>query len=259
MQLAGYGTQALVKGLVRVAAISVGAALSTSAFAQYSNSTFGNFYVSNLNAAVTTSLGNLSREKLGDELVKGRVAEEPLSAKDQARERRRYQPNPAVRKRLIAKIIGGLRRQDPGAADQLAARNAQQDLILAAKSKILSEYGIDTDDVAGAYAVSWVYSWLAARGETGDPNNVTMSAVYRQSRAAFDESPLLGKLTDAQKQEMAETLIIQTIFFSSALEAATGPADRATLRSVILSQLRAAGLDLTSMTLTRSGFVPSDH
>lgn len=257
MQRAGHGARALVKGLVSVTAIGVWAAVSSNVFAQYNNSPFGNYYVSNLNAAVTTSLGNLSREKLGEELVNGRVAEEPLSAKDKARLRRRYEPDAAVRKRLIAKIIAGLRRQDPGAADQLAARNAQQDLILAAKSKILSEYGIDTNDVAGAYAVNWVYTWLAAQGETGDPNNTTMSAVYGQSRAAFDESPLLGKLTDTQKQEMAETLLLQTIFFSSALEAATGPADRATLRSVILSQLRATGLDLTRMTLTRSGFVAS--
>ncbi len=247
------------RGLWRAALVAaVVGAWPGAALAQFDNSPFGSYFVATLNSNISNQLANLSREQLGEQLVNGKADKRPLSPKDRARQARFYEPDPAARAKLVARIAAAVRVKDPAGANQLLALNAQRDIIREAKNKISRRYAINTFDVAGAFAVNWVYAWLISQGEAGDPNGATMRAVYSQTKAAFDGTSSLAKLNNTQKLEMAETLLLQTVFFSSLLEGAAGrPAEVAQARQIVLAQASAAGLDLATMTLTSRGFVPA--
>jgi hypothetical protein len=64
-------------------------------------------------------------------------------------------------------------------------------------------------------------------------------------------------MTDAQKQEFAETLLVQAVIFDSFVKQyKNSPAQMRALGSAIRQGAMRSGLDLDAMTLTTSGFVP---
>ena len=113
-------------------------------------------------------------------------------------------------------------------------------------------------DVADAMAEYWVTNWLIAHGRLDAPPG-TVAGVRDQVRGVLARNPSFARLNDAQRQEMAETLIYNTLLqgevagsaikrHDAALVARAGDAAVARFRNE-------AGIDLRRVELTGRGFV----
>jgi hypothetical protein len=72
-------------------------------------------------------------------------------------------------------------------------------------------------------------------------------------------TPAFMTMNNAQKQEMAETLIIQTALMDAALEqAAANPEQLEAVSLIALDGSRKLGLDLNAIEITEEGFIPAN-
>ncbi|MDY7098013.1 MAG: DUF6683 family protein [Pseudomonadota bacterium] len=121
----------------------------------------------------------------------------------------------------------------------------------------IAPYGLDSHDVADAYAMWWINSWLVYEKRDDDPDRGTVAMVKQQVRNAFAATPDFAKTNDAQRQEYAEALMIQALMLSAGMDQLKSqPKMLEQLSKAALQGAKASGLDLTLMTLTQNGFVP---
>ncbi len=147
-----------------------------------------------------------------------------------------------------------------------AAARANLEQMLAAQPSLMAEisagarsFGFDPHDLADAYAMWWMNAWLVANKRDEVPDRGTIEAVKQQVRAAFAATPDFARTSDAERQEYAEALLLQATKLASAFEQRKN--DAAMLEQVALAarkRAQASGLDLSSMELTRRGFVPRE-
>ncbi len=123
--------------------------------------------------------------------------------------------------------------------------------------RALQPHGLDTYNVADAYALWWINAWLVANKRDEDPDQGTIAMVKHQVRNAFAATPDFVKTTDAQRQEYAEALLLQGTMLSSAFEQwKDDPAMLDQVAKAARQGASASDLDLSLMTLTANGFVP---
>jgi len=166
-----------------------------------------------------------------------------------------YTPSLAVRKHNYEQFVEKTRASDPAGADQLQKLFASQDVIDQI-GKGVAAYGMHVDDLADAFTLYWVNAWCASRGlqETGTKEQA--AGVRRQAANAMLSSPQLGTLNDAQKQELAESLLIQGMMLDAAVNAAkSDPAKLDHVKAGARRGAKAMGLDLDLVELTPTGFV----
>lgn len=166
-----------------------------------------------------------------------------------------FKPSPEVRKRNYAQFVDKLRASSPQGADEMQKLFAQKDVI-AEFGTALTPYGLRTDNIADAYTVYWLNAWMASRGRS-DPNTPEQAqGVRRQAANAMRANPQVAKLTDAQKQEMAEALLIQAMMLDAAMtQAKTQPDQMPQIQAGARAGAKAMSLDLDQMELTATGFV----
>jgi hypothetical protein len=167
-----------------------------------------------------------------------------------------FQPSLNARRNNYARFVAKTRAVDPAGADGLAA-NLKLDPITLMKSQ-LARVGLRVDNVADAYTVYWVEAWQAVHGVSGDTSRATAQAVRAQAARAISATPAFANATAAQKQEFAESYLVQAVLVGAAKEQAGGdPAKLAQVSAAVEKGARAAGLDLRAMTLTDEGFRPA--
>lgn len=121
----------------------------------------------------------------------------------------------------------------------------------------IRSYGYDSHNVADAYAMWMMMSWLAAEGRLEDPDREMAQNVAAQVRSSFAATPDFAKTTDAERQEYAEALLVQSIILAELLKATQGnPEQSSQLSSMARKGAQESGLDLSKIALTRKGFVP---
>lgn len=136
---------------------------------------------------------------------------------------------------------------------------AAQPTIIQDISTAIRPYGLDARDVADAYALWWINSWLVANKRDEDPDRGTIAMVKQQARNAFAAIPAFADTSDADRQEYAEALLLQATILSSAFEQwQDDPAMLDQLAQAARQGAKTNGLNLSLMTLTRNGFVPSE-
>nr|WP_010542925.1 DUF6683 family protein [Sphingomonas elodea] len=121
----------------------------------------------------------------------------------------------------------------------------------------MAPQGLRIDNVADAYALWWITAWQASRGNNDTPDRTVLSAVRAQAESAVTAAGELTRATDAQKQELAEALWVQTALIDGAVEQAKH--DPVRLREVgaaVRKGAKSMGLDLGMIELTREGFIP---
>jgi hypothetical protein len=131
----------------------------------------------------------------------------------------------------------------PGFMDQIA--------------KGIAPSGLKTNDAADAMALWWVVAWNAVHGRTDTPPPATFAAVKAQVKRAFASTPSFTQTTDAQKQEMAEAMLIQGLMLDAATEQAVkqgGPMVAQVAEAAAKGAMESYGFDLKKMTLTPQGF-----
>lgn len=146
------------------------------------------------------------------------------------------------------------RAVDPQGASSLEATLAMDPIAMMEPE--LAKVGLRTNDVADAYAVYWVEAWEAAHGKSGHDSREMAQAVRRQAADAVLAVPGFAAVSDVQKQEFADALLVQALLISAAHDQARG--DEGKLRQVaaaVRQGARAAGLELDGITLTENGFI----
>lgn len=168
----------------------------------------------------------------------------------------RFTPNLATRQRNLAGFVSKTRAQSPENAAQMEQLFASTD-VFAAFAQGLAPQGLRIDNVADCYAAYWITAWEAAHGITGSTTSRAQAqAVKAQVSRALLSTPDFTKSRPAQKQELAEALLIQTALISAAAEAAANdPAQTDAVGTAVRQGAKAMGLDLDAMTLGEAGFV----
>jgi hypothetical protein len=241
------------------------AAIPTLAFAQSDGSeAFGELAVANTNTAIQSAMTNNVLQELarrpGARSPRALAPVRPDSARggpaNPAGVSLVYTPSLARRRANLAQFVNRIRASTPAGGAQLEQLFATHDVI-GMVGQGLAVYGLRTDNVADAYTAWWINSWQAAHGDTRDTDRATAQAVRMQSIAAMNAAPAIRAMTDAQKQEFAETLLVQAVIFDSFVKQyKNSPAQMRALGSAIRQGAMRSGLDLDAMTLTTSGFVP---
>ncbi len=167
-----------------------------------------------------------------------------------------FKVSSTVRRRNLAQFVAKTRKTDPEGAAKMERLFASTDVI-GQISKAIAPYGLRTNNVADAYAVYWTNAWLGSQGRNDDFSRTQMIAVRNQAEKALLATLPFQSATDAQKQELAEAMLVQAALIGSFLESAkSDPALMAKVKVAITQGARGMGLDLDRMTLTPQGFRP---
>ncbi|WP_294256300.1 DUF6683 family protein [uncultured Sphingomonas sp.] len=167
-----------------------------------------------------------------------------------------FTPSAARRAANLARFVSKTRAVDPRGADDLQKLFSQGDFIEKI-GKLVAPYGLRIDNLADAYAMWWVTAWEASRGSNDTPSPATLEAVRRQAADAVSTTNEIAVASDAQKQELAEALWIQSALLDGAVEQARRDPSR--LRAIGYAARQGAkgmGLNLDAIDLTSQGFVP---
>lgn len=167
-----------------------------------------------------------------------------------------YTPSKTRRAANLQQFVNRTRTIDPAGAEGLAKTFAAGDIIEKIGAAVAPQ-GLRIDNLADAYAVYWINAWQVTQGRTDTPSRSTIAAVSAQAERALAHAPAFARANDAMKQQLAETLWIQSAMIESSVEQAKGrPALMAKLGKAVTQGARGMGLDLTAMTLTPRGFEP---
>ena len=167
-----------------------------------------------------------------------------------------YKPSQANQKRNLANFVAKTRAVDPASADELE-RLFTSDLMRQIDTG-MKGLGLSSSNVADAYALYWTSAWLGARGRDDNLPSKQMIAVRDQAARALVSTAVFANASDQQKQEMADSLLVQSALIAGYING--GKQDAALMAKVkvaVAQGAKAMGLDLYAMTLTEEGFVPT--
>ncbi len=166
-----------------------------------------------------------------------------------------YIPSKARTRANLQAFVAKTRDFDPAGADQMETLFAATDII-GVIGVAMAKVGLDKNNAADAFAVYWITAWQISVGDLSDYSPAFHRAVAAQAARGLSQSPEFAAATDAQKQEMAEAMMVQAAFIGAAAEqAASDPAQLKALGQAVKRGAAASGLDLDKMTLTEEGFV----
>ena len=170
-----------------------------------------------------------------------------------------YEPNAERSRANIRSFIARSRATNPSAAQELEMIFETQPTLLQDFGQAITAFGLDAHNVADAYTLWWMSVWLAANQRTDTPSLATFAAVQEQAQAAFWSTEDYASTSDAEKQQFAEALIVQSIILNTVLEQAKDqPQVLSELAKMARKGAKDSGLDLSLMTLTEAGFVPRE-
>ncbi|WP_338322985.1 DUF6683 family protein [Croceibacterium ferulae] len=213
------------------------------------------------NIAPDFAMANLHAEILNRKLEEEGRDTSPDSSAPAARSDQAaliYSPSPERRRANLAQFAARTHADNPESAAQMEHLFASTDVI-EQFGAALAPYGYSTDNVADAYAFWWMTAWEGAQGSNRSFGRSEMQAVQAQSRDALLSAPEFARMGDAEKQQMAEAMLIQAAMIDGMVDMAKQQPDlMPQLRAAILQGARASGLDLSQMALTNEGFKPTN-
>jgi hypothetical protein len=165
-----------------------------------------------------------------------------------------YKVSNTVRRRNLAQFVAKTREIDPDGAAKMEALFASTD-VMSIIDKRLMDFGLRSNNVADAYAVYWTNAWLGSQGRTDNLTSMQLISVRNQAAKALLATLPFTSATDAQKQELAEAMLIQAALIDAVVDdAQSDPALLAKVKVAIAQGAKGMGLDLDRMTLTTQGF-----
>jgi hypothetical protein len=167
-----------------------------------------------------------------------------------------YIPNRSRTRVNLAALANRLAASNPASGQQAEQLFASNDVVGAVQG-VMSQYGLQKNNVAHAYALYWVSYWALANNMHNAPSQRAIQAVAKQAERGFAANAEFAKLDNAAKQAAAEELMaLAAIFSVTSAQAKSDPALAAQISKSALEGSRKSGLDLDKMTLTEDGFVP---
>ena len=171
----------------------------------------------------------------------------------------RFVRDPALLSAKEAQIVAAMRAQSPEAAAELERLFSRD--ILALVTPELRRMGLDPQDMADMTAVYWIAAWEAAHGIVGRPTDPAIARGARDQMAAtLRANPMLQRMSDRDKQDLADTMLLQTIFVEARMQGAAqgGATARQQMSDTIHAEAKQLlRTDLRAVTLTAAGFAPA--
>ncbi|TGX52226.1 hypothetical protein E5A73_15605 [Sphingomonas gei] len=164
-----------------------------------------------------------------------------------------YRPSTAVRQRNMQQFVARLRRVDPTSAADLQRTFARRDVV-AEVGGAMRPVGLNPNNVADAMAMYLVAAYYGVRGSV-DSKPSDYKAVSAQLARAVSAAPGFASASDALKQEIAESMLVQAVLVDQAIQAAQKqPSAMPAVKAAIAKGARAAfGFDVTRMQLGPNG------
>lgn len=124
-------------------------------------------------------------------------------------------------------------------------------------AKIVGSDGLRPGDMVDAVTGYWILNWVMVND--GDNTRAEAQAVRRQVRRMIAASPGYGRLSEAQRQEMSEVLmlnfLIQHAAYTDALQRGDSDTAHRLGRAAAIRFQKEMGIDLRQLRLTDAGFV----
>jgi hypothetical protein len=168
-----------------------------------------------------------------------------------------YRATPEVAQRVRDQFVGWITRRagaDVGRQVTIAMKGTDpvRDWV-----KLVEPDGLHAGDIADALAGYWVLNWVVAN--RSDSDRPQMLAVRDQVHATMASSTAYSRLSEPQRQEFAETLmlnfLLQQAVYVDALKRGDQPALQKLGDAAVARFRSEMGIDLRQITLTRNGFV----
>jgi hypothetical protein len=169
-----------------------------------------------------------------------------------------YAPSATRSKAKINSFIEQVRKTDAAGADQLKQLFAQTNNLGAVHDK-MREVGLDPNNLSHCYTVYWTTVWQAVNQDRSDLSLQTFQAVAQQAESAFSQTQMVAKLTNAEKQEYADILLIHSLLVGGNSEYFLSSGDKkgaANFAKEMRKGADNAGLVIDGLTLTDDGFRP---
>jgi hypothetical protein len=169
----------------------------------------------------------------------------------------RYTPSKSRTLSNLQALAGKLQSADPTngvKAKQLFASSN----VIGAVQGVMSQLGLEKNNIAHAYALYWVVYWGLANNEHSTPSATAVQAVARQAERGFAANAEFSVMDNAEKQQAAEELMALTAIMDASSELAKSkPSLARQMAEAAMEGSRRSGLELDKITLTEDGFVPN--
>lgn len=171
----------------------------------------------------------------------------------------RFVRDPALTKAKEAQIVAAMRQQSPQAAAELEKLFAQD--VLRTVSPELKQLGLDPNDMADMTAAYWVSAWEASQGIVGRRTDPALVKGARgQIAGVLAANPATAKMSDADKQNVADTMLLQAVLADLRMRSAApaGPEMQKKMSDAIHAEAaQLIGTDLRAVRMTAAGFAPA--
>jgi hypothetical protein len=228
----------------------------------------GGWAVPSLDTAISIGRDAVSRAIFDRQICKGCRSTEnsnPISSNSsqskpiQKSVRLDFKPSTSRRKQNLSRFVEKTRANNPQGAAQMAKLFASTDVI-EKLGKAMAPYGLRTNNVADVYAVYWTSAWLGSCGRNDNLPKNQIIAIKNQAAQALSATAQFTSATDAQKQELAEAMLIQAVLIDASIDyAKSDPALLNKVKAAVSQGAKGMGLDLDRMTLTPQGFRPANN
>lgn len=165
-----------------------------------------------------------------------------------------YRPDAAVRNQVYARAVQMMAKGGSADAEKL------RQILMSGKMRnevagILGRYGMSPDNLVDTTALYLAVAWLTTHGNNGAPSAAQLGGLRRQVALAYGSIPQIMTMSNAAKQELAESNILQASLASTLAEqAGKDAATSAKARAVIANWVQQSySVDLRRMNLTAQG------
>lgn len=166
----------------------------------------------------------------------------------------RFRHDGAVLDRVRDEVAERFAAEDPARAATIRDEFRRADVVGEFRDMI-ARYGYDPDNLAHAMAAFLILQWEVVSGGTADA--AQMDGAARQVADALRASSVIQRMSDADKQAVADSLAYQAILsvvVRQHLERSGDAGGIERLRAGIVRGARALGWDFERVTLTAQGF-----
>ncbi|GEM_PF-1394348 len=171
----------------------------------------------------------------------------------------RFTRDPALLRQKQAQIVAAMRSTAPEAAADVERLFSQD--VIAMIGPHLRDLGLDHQDMADMTTAYWVVAWEASHGIVGrKTDRAIMDGARNQIAGVVGANSALAQMSDAEKQEVADTMLLQALLAEARMGAAdkAGAAMRQRMSDTIHAEAsQLLGTDLRQVSLTPAGFTPN--
>jgi len=169
-----------------------------------------------------------------------------------------FRSDPAVTRTVNARFADLLGSLQPDKREQIASE-LDSGAMQTKFAELLSSYGYSNRNLADVMTAYLIIAWEVVHNKDATQFINGIGTVHVNMRSALSHSQNVRELTDAQKQELAETLGNLTMLAAVAKNTLVQRGDTehlALLQENVRATTQKFGVDLASVRLTDQGFVP---